>query len=98
SVHGRSNAATRLLIDGVTIANTEGTGWSSNMLPNMGSTQEVAVDYSSATAESITGGLNINMTPNTGGNRYSGSLFATAVNDKFEGSNSDASLVARGLR
>ena len=84
SVHGGSNADTRLLIDGVTIANTEGTGWSANMLPNMGSTQEVAVDYSSATAESITGGLNINMIPKTGGNRYSGSLFATAVNSSFE--------------
>jgi Carboxypeptidase regulatory-like domain len=98
SVHGGSNADTRLLIDGVTIANTEGTGWSANMLPNMGSTQEVAVDYSSATAESITGGLNINMIPKTGGNRYSASLFATAVNSSFEGTNTDDSLVARGLR
>jgi hypothetical protein len=98
SVHGGSISDTRLLIDGVTIANTEGTGWSANMLPNMGSTQEVSVDYSSATAESITGGLNINMIPKTGGNRYSGSLFATAVNSKFEGSNTDADLVARGLR
>jgi hypothetical protein len=98
SVHGGSNADTRLLIDGVTIANTEGTGWSANMLPNMSSTQEVAVDYSSATAESITGGLNINMVPKTGGNRYSGSLFATAVNSSFEGTNTDASLVTRGLR
>ena len=54
SVHGGSISDTRLLIDGVTIANTEGTGWSANMLPNMGSTQEVAVDYSAVTAESIT--------------------------------------------
>ena len=36
SVHGGSISDTRLLIDGVTIANTEGTGWSANMLPNMG--------------------------------------------------------------
>jgi hypothetical protein len=97
-VHGGNISDTRLLIDGVTIANTEGTGWSANMLPNMGSTQEVSVDYSSATAESITGGLNINMIPKTGGNKYTGSLFATAVNSSFEGSNSDAELVARGLR
>jgi hypothetical protein len=97
SVHGGSISDTRLLIDGVTIANTEGTGWSANMLPNMGSTQEVAVDYSAVTAESITGGLQINMIPKTGGNRYSGSLFATAANTAFQGSNSDASLVSRGL-
>jgi hypothetical protein len=97
SVHGGSISDTRLLIDGVTIANTEGTGWSANMLPNMGSTQEVAVDYSAVTAESITGGLQINMVPKTGGNKYSGTLFATGANTAFQGSNTDADLVARGL-
>src|SRR5687767_6140089 len=98
SIHGGAVADTRLLIDGVTIANAEGTGWSANMLPNMGSTQEVAVDYSSASAESITGGLQINMIPKTGGNTFSGTLFATAVNSAFEGSNSNDDLRARGLR
>ena len=38
SVHGGNLGDTRLLIDGVTIANTEGTGYSANMLPNMSST------------------------------------------------------------
>ena len=98
SIHGGAVADTRLLVDGITIANAEGTGWSSNMLPNMGSTQEVSVDYSSASAESITGGLQINMIPKTGGNRYSGSLFATAVNSSFQGDNNTAELRARGLR
>ena len=98
SIHGGRVDDTRLLIDGITIANTEGTGWSANMLPNMGSTQEVSVDYSSVTAESITGGLQINMIPKTGGNSYSGTLFATGVNSAFEGSNTDDELVARGLR
>ena len=51
-----------------------------------------------SSAESITGGLQINMIPKTGGNSYSGSLFATAVNSSFEGSNNDDELVARGLR
>src|SRR5687767_15120846 len=98
SIHGGTNADTRLLIDGITIANAEGTGWSANMLPNMGSTQEVAVDYSSASAESITGGLQINMIPKTGGNRFAGSLFATGVNSAFEGGNNNDELRARGLR
>jgi hypothetical protein len=98
SIHGGSVSDTRLLIDGITIANTEGTGWSANMLPNMGSTQEVAVDYSSVTAESITGGLQINMIPKTGGNTVAGTLFATGVNSAFEGTNTNSELVARGLR
>ena len=98
SIHGGAVADTRLLVDGITIANAEGTGWSSNMLPNMGSTQEVAVDYSSASAESITGGLQINMIPKSGGNRFAGSLFATAVNSSFQGDNNSDELRARGLR
>lgn len=98
SIHGGSVSDTRILVDGITLANAEGTGWSSNILPNMGSTQEVAVDYSSASAESITGGLQINMIPKTGGNRFSGSLFATAVNESFQGSNNSDELRARGLR
>jgi len=98
SIHGGAVADTRLLVDGITIANAEGTGWSSNMLPNMGSTQEVAVDYSSASAESITGGLQINMIPKSGGNRMAGSLFATAVNSSFQGDNNSDELRARGLR
>jgi hypothetical protein len=98
SIHGGAVADTRLLVDGITIANAEGTGWSSNMLPNMGSTQEVAVDYSSASAESITGGLQINMIPKSGGNRLAGSLFATAVNSSFQGDNNSDELRARGLR
>ena len=97
SVHGGNLGDTRLLIDGVTIANTEGTGYSANMLPNMGSTQEVAVDYSAATAESISGGLQINMIPKTGSNRYSGTLFATGATSSLQSSNTDATLVARGL-
>ena len=72
SIHGGAVGDTRILIDGITTANAEGTGWAANMLPNMGSTQEVSVDYSSASAESITGGLQINMIPKTGGNRYAG--------------------------
>src|SRR5262245_12065076 len=98
SIHGGAVGDTRILIDGITTANAEGTGWSSNMLPNMGSTQEVSVDYSSASAESISGGLQINMIPKTGGNRFSGSLFATAVNSSFQGDNNSDELRARGLR
>ena len=97
SVHGGSLGDTRLLIDGVTIANAEGTGYSSNMLANMSSTQEVAVDYSAATAESISGGLQINMIPKTGSNTFSGTLFATGATSGMQGHNSDATLVARGF-
>ncbi len=98
SVHGGSIGDTRVLIDGVTISNTEATGYSSNMLANMSATQEVAVDYSSSTAESISGGLQINMIPKTGSNTFSGTLFATGANEEMQWRNSDDALVARGFR
>ena len=98
SIHGGSVADTRLLIDGITIANTEGTGWSANMLPNMGSTQEVAVDYSSVTAESITGGLQINMIPKTGGNRIRGLALRHRRELLVRGLQHQRRAVARGLR
>lgn len=97
SVHGGSIGDTRVLIDGVTIANTEGSGYSSNMLANMSSTQEVAVDYSSGTAESISGGLQINMIPKSGSNTFAGTLFATGATSGMQGQNSDEDLVARGF-
>ncbi len=69
------------------------------MLPNMGSTQEVAVDYSSASAESITGGLQINMIPKTGGNRYRGLALRHRRELLVPGlQHHAASFIARGLR
>jgi hypothetical protein len=38
------------------------------------------------------------MIPKTGGNTFSGTLFATAVNDAFQSNNSNDDLVRRGLR
>ena len=68
------------------------------MLPNMGSTQEVAVDYSSATAESITRRTADQHDPED----RRQPVLGDAVRDRrqlrrLQGSNTDADLVARGL-
>jgi hypothetical protein len=97
SVHGGSTGDTRVQVDGISTQNNELTGNSSNYLTNMGSTQELAVDYASGTADQAYGGLRINLIPREGGNRFSASLFATGANDKFQSSNFTDDLKARGL-
>jgi hypothetical protein len=98
TIHGSNANDQRVMIDGLSTANSELAGQASNFLPNMGSTQEMAVDYSSGTADQMTGGVRINMIPREGGNTFRGSFFGTAVNSSFQGDNYVQSLKDRGLR
>ena len=95
SIHGGRGGDQRVLIDGMPTANIEGTGNSSNFLPNMGSTQEMTVDYAAGTAEQETGGVRINMIPREGGNTFKGSFFATGVNSSFQADNYTPELGGR---
>jgi hypothetical protein len=98
TIHGGSINDQRTTVDGVSIANAEGTGYSANMLPNMGIAQEVAVDYSTGSADAATGGVRMNIIPKEGGNSTSGSLFATGVTSGWQTTNYESELQARGLR
>jgi len=98
TVHGSSGNDQRVMIDGLSTANAELAGNASNFLPNFGSVQEVAVDYAAGTADQPYGGVRINMIPREGGNQFRGSLFATAVNSSFQGSNYTQDLIDRGLK
>ena len=57
TIHGSNGNDQRVMIDGLSTANAELAGQASNFLPNMGSAQEVAVDFSSGTADQATGGV-----------------------------------------
>jgi hypothetical protein len=98
TIHGSSGNDQRVMIDGMSTANSELAGQASNFLPNFGSVQEMAVDYSSGTADQATGGVRINMIPREGGNLFKGSIFATGANASFQGSNYTDEVKARGLR
>jgi hypothetical protein len=98
TIHGSNGNDQRVMIDGLSTANSELAGQASNFLPNMGSAQEVAVDFSSGTADQTTGGVRINIIPREGGNEFSGSLFATGANSSFQADNYTEELQARGLR
>jgi hypothetical protein len=98
TIHGSNGNDQRVMIDGLSTANSELAGQASNFLPNMGSAQEVAVDFSSGTADQATGGVRINIIPREGGNTFIGSLFATGANSSFQADNYSDELRDRGLR
>jgi hypothetical protein len=98
TIHGSNGNDQRVMIDGLSTANAELAGQASNFLPNMGSAQEVAVDFSSGTADQATGGVRINIIPREGGNQFTGGLFATGATEGFQGDNYTEELKARGLR
>jgi len=98
TIHGSNGNDQRVMIDGLSTANSELAGQASNFLPNMGSVQEMAVDFSSGTADQATGGVRINIIPRDGGNMFKGSLFATGANSSFQADNYMTDLQARGLR
>jgi hypothetical protein len=98
TIHGSNGNDQRVMIDGMSTANSELAGQASNFLPNFGAVQEMAVDYSSGTADQATGGVRINMIPREGGNVFKGSIFGTGVNASFQGSNYSQALQDRGLK
>ena len=98
TIHGSNGNDQRVMIDGLSTANSELAGQASNFLPNMGSAQEMAVDFSSGTADQSTGGVRINIIPREGGNQFKGTLFATGANSSFQADNYTDELQDRGLR
>jgi hypothetical protein len=98
TVHGSRADDQRVMVDGMSISATSGNGQLSNFIPDMTSTQEIAVSYSAGTADQAFGGVQMNLIPREGGNQFKGSVFATAANEKWQSSNYTEELQAAGLR
>jgi hypothetical protein len=96
TIHGGRSTDFRLQVDGSPTNGGEGAQWTA-FVPNMTSTEEITVDTSGSSAEQAVGGVRINLIPQSGGNRFSGSLFVTGVNSAFEGNNFTQELKDRGL-
>ena len=87
SIHGGSNNDMRVMQDGFyTGGNRSGLQYGNNQ-PNVGSTEEVAINIAGNTAERAEGGILVNFLPKAGGNRYSGSLFLSGTGSGLSGSN-----------
>ena len=97
TIHGNRSSDQRVMVDGFTIRNIALNGQNTNVIPDMGSTEEVTVDYSGGSAELMSSGLKINYVPRQGGNTFKGSLFGTWANSSFQGNNYTQELKDRGL-
>jgi hypothetical protein len=98
SIHGGRGTDQRQSVDGLTIRNVAGQGNSTNTVIDVGSSQEMTIDYAAGNAEAITGGVLFNFVPKEGGNNFSGSFFGSQTNSEFQGSNFTDDLAAQGLR
>jgi len=98
TAHGGRATDQRVMLDGLSTNNAEGSGNLSGFLINMGSAQEVDVEIGAETAERATGGVHLNVVPREGGNTFHGSFVASGTGGSFlQASNYTAALQAAGL-
>jgi hypothetical protein len=95
--HGSRVTDQRITLDGLSANSAEGAGQYSAYTPNIGSSQEMAVDYSGGGAEAETGGVKVNIIPKEGGNTFRGSVFAGGTTGALQGTNFTQALKDRGL-
>jgi carboxypeptidase family protein len=98
-VHGSRQQDGRFLYDGMrfNMTVTDGGGASKHYFVNQNDVQEIVLETSGISAETDTGGVQVNVVPKNGGNTFKGNFTLTGVNDKFQSSNLTDSLRARGL-
>jgi hypothetical protein len=95
TIHGAGAGLTT--VDGMRI-NTATNFWDNHRyFFNQLSVQEVVMETGGAGAESMSGGLNVNMVPKDGGNVVRGSFVTEYANGDMQGSNLTDELRARGL-
>ncbi|MEQ1574085.1 MAG: TonB-dependent receptor [Vicinamibacterales bacterium] len=97
TTHGSRVTDQRVTMDGLSTNSAEGGGQYSAYMPNMGSTQEMAVDYAGGTAEMETGGVRINVIPRDGGNVFRGMMFVGGTTSSLQTTNLTDELKTRGL-
>ena len=97
TTHGSRVTDQRVTLDGLSTNSAEGAGQYSAYMPNISSTQEMAVDLAGGTAELETGGVRVNVIPKEGGNMFTGTLFAGGTTRALQGNNFTEALRGRGL-
>jgi hypothetical protein len=98
-IHGGHDNDLKLLQDGMSTNNSQvGAGglfrW---YLVNQAQTQEVTLETGGMLAESETGGVQVNMVPKDGGNRFSMYLNGNGTTGSLQSNNITPDLVARGV-
>jgi hypothetical protein len=94
--HGGNSFEGRLRIDGMTTGGS--TGGVSLMALDTSNAAEVTVSLTGGLADAENGGASINIVPRSGGNTFSGSLFAMGAGDGMQSDNFTQALKDAGLR
>jgi hypothetical protein len=95
TIHGAGAGLTT--VDGMRITTATNFWDNHRYFFNQLGVQEVVMETGGAGAESMAGGLNVNMVPKDGGNSFRGSVAGEYANRNFQGSNLSDELRARGL-
>ena len=96
-VHGSTGNSQSLLEDGLSTAALISPA-NSQITFNMAASQEIAVDYAGAGADTAGGGVRMNVIPREGGNTFNGVLFMNGTTEGLGGSNFTQRLKDAGLR
>jgi hypothetical protein len=94
--HGGSSAEGRINVDGLGVNGSSGGG--SLYVTDTANVTEVTIDITGGLGESEVGGPSINVVPRTGGNVFSGNLFASGANGRMQSNNFSDELRAQGVR
>src|SRR5215510_15420130 len=96
AVHGVGASGTMVTVDGLITNGIMGDG-AVQAYHNEAMIQEAVYQTAGGSAETITGGLNMNLVPKDGGNRFSGGAKITKSPSSWQGDNLTDDLKAKGV-
>jgi len=95
--HGGRGNEGRVQVDGLNIGAAFNGGGVSGYVSDTPNAQEISMTLSGGLGEAEIGGTQMNIVPKTGGNTFSGSIFASTAGEWSQGSNVDDELRAQGI-
>lgn len=98
AAHGGHVRDSDVLVEGMSITDTQQNGGRSMYVPSPGESAEVTITTSGGLGEARRGGTFVNMVPKEGGNTFSGNLFLTGASEAMQSrANITDELLARGF-
>ncbi|HTM03079.1 MAG TPA: carboxypeptidase regulatory-like domain-containing protein [Vicinamibacterales bacterium] len=95
-VHGGRGVESRLTVEGMNISNPPGGNQPPNYTADIGNAAEVTVTTSGGLGESETAGVQMNIVPKTGGNRFSGLVALSGFSKGMQSDNYTDELKNKG--
>ena len=97
TVHGGKPGDQRLMQDGMNYNSLEPGGTGRGFFINPATASEFTLEQGAGSAEYSGGGVNINLVPKSGGNRYEAYFFASRDRQRLQSNNLTLGLEAQGL-